>query len=60
MTENVVPLFGDRDANLPEARLDVLHPGRPGLTRHGADRRLVEDQLDPVAGGATRRQVERH
>lgn len=27
MTENVVPLFGDRDANLPEARLDVSHLG---------------------------------
>ena len=33
MTENVVPLFGDRDANLPEARLDVLHPGRPELAK---------------------------
>ena len=27
MTENVVPLFGDRDANLPEAQLDVSHLG---------------------------------
>ena len=25
MTEHVVPLFNDRDANLPEARLDVSH-----------------------------------
>ncbi len=29
MTDHVVPLFGDRDANLPEARLDVSHLGRP-------------------------------
>jgi len=29
VTDHVVPLFGDRDANLPEARLDVSHLGRP-------------------------------
>ena len=29
MTDHVVPLFSDRDANLPEARLDVSHLGRP-------------------------------
>ena len=27
------PLFGDRDANLPEARLDVSHLGRPERAR---------------------------
>ena len=30
MTEDAVPLFNDRDANLPEARLDVPHLGSPG------------------------------
>ena len=29
MTEDAVPLFNDRDANIPEARLDVPRPGRP-------------------------------
>ena len=29
MTEDAVPLFNDRDANLPEARLDVPRLGRP-------------------------------
>jgi hypothetical protein len=33
VTEHVVPLFGDRDANLPEARLDVSHLGRQERTR---------------------------
>jgi hypothetical protein len=29
VTEDAVPLFNDRDANIPEARLDVPRPGRP-------------------------------
>ena len=33
MTEHAVPLFSDRDANLPEARLDVPHSGRQERTR---------------------------
>ena len=33
MTEHAVPLFSDRDANLPEARLDVSHLGRQERTK---------------------------
>jgi hypothetical protein len=34
VTEHVVvPFFADRDANLPEARLDVAHSGRQERTR---------------------------
>ncbi len=33
MTEHAVPLFSDRDANLPEARLDVAHLGRHERTK---------------------------
>jgi len=33
VTEHAVPLFSDRDANLPEARLDVAHLGRHERTK---------------------------
>lgn len=37
MTEHAVPLFSDRDANLPEARLDVSHLGRQERTKPTGD-----------------------